>query len=101
MTDEPGGYRLIMPYIVCKSQGGPYDDESFVAGVRMQQINDILERDASTPGKSVFSTYQSPGLLPQLDLVAMQHGYVMESIPWDEHPDDWALVTFKRVGGDD
>jgi hypothetical protein len=29
----------------------------------------------------------------------MRHGYAMTSEPWDEHPDEWALVTFTRIGG--
>lgn len=31
MSEEPE-LSLVMPFVVCTSEGGPYEDESFVAG---------------------------------------------------------------------
>ena len=85
-----------MPFVVCQSQGGPYDDTAFVAGARFGQI----EHEAKTilPGRQK-QWWSEPGLVPQLDLVAMENGLNMTTEPWDEHPDEWVLVTFSRSEG--
>lgn len=83
--DEPG-YEMVMPFVVCASEGGPYDDAAFVAGVRMASIQHALE---ARPAKHV--TYQHPHLLPQLDLVAMNAGYSMTT---EAYSDEWTLCTF-------
>lgn len=85
-----------MPYVVCASVGGPYDDASFVAGIRMQSISERMERDA----EQEFQSWEPVDLVPQLDLIAMMHGYTMESVPWEDHPDEWSLVTFTKASND-
>lgn len=32
MAEEEQEYDLVMPFVVCQSQGGPYDDDAFVGG---------------------------------------------------------------------
>lgn len=91
MSDEEASYGLVMPFTVCQSDGGPYDDAAFVAGYRSGTINAHLERIAPDE----LRIYVEPALLPQLDLIAMRHGYTMVSEPWADHPDEWALATFK------
>lgn len=98
MWDE--GMSLVMPFVVCTSQGGPYDDAAFVAGVRMQQIDAILAAGPADCGW-VYRVAVEPTLAPQLDLVAMQHGYAMTHEPWEPHPDEWVLATFTRVKASD
>lgn len=86
-------FGLVMPFVVCKSNGGPFDDHAFVAGARYGQI----EEEAKTiDAGGEKSWYAEPGLVPQLDLLAMHHGLTMATVPWDEHPDEWTLVTFSR-----
>ena len=88
-------YGLIMPFIVCASNGGLYDDESFVNGVRYGIWYSLLLLKPSE-----HSNYESPKLVPQLDLLAMNNGYSLsvESID-NEYVDEdteWVLVTMKR-----
>lgn len=84
-------YELVMPFVVCRSQGGVYDDEAFVAGYEAGQIDAALR--AAAPMGVEMRRYVHSALLPQLDLIAMEHGYQITSYPWDEHPDEWTLVT--------
>jgi hypothetical protein len=93
MADEPG-FELVVPFVCCQSQGGRYDDESFVAGARMEQIRWELKKEPDE-----LQTYTYPALCGQLDLIAMDAGYTVEFEPWEDHPDEWTLATFTRVGG--
>lgn len=43
-----------------------------------------------------WGAYVYPAMVPQYDLLAMHLGYSMATEPWDEHPDEWTLVTFTR-----
>lgn len=89
VEDEEGSWELVMPFVVCASQGGPYDDEAFVAGIRLQQLWHRLE----VGDPDVLSEYVPPELVPQLDLLAMHLGYTLTAEP---HNEDWALVAFRR-----
>lgn len=89
MSEE---YGLVMPFICCKSNGGEYDDASFVAGARMQAVSERCER-----GDAVIRSWEPTALIEQLDLVAMRYGYVMTMRePWVEAPDEWTLVELTR-----
>lgn len=96
MADElepEAEYGLVMPFVVCQSQGGPYEDRSFVAGARYAQI----EHEAATIATGRQKEwYAEPELVPQLDLVAMKLGLTMTSVAWTERPDEWTLVTMSR-----
>lgn len=98
---EPTRYGLLMPFIACKSLGGRYEDEAFVAGARFGKL--AAELEARQPDE--HQSYEYPAMIPQLDLLAMHLGYRLEHEPWDEHPDNWTLVTFTRPvsadGGDE
>lgn len=89
--DEPE-YGLVMPFVVCHDQGGPYDPEAFVAGWNAGVIDALLPI-VREHGCTV-EKYVDPRLVPQLDLIAMRCGYTLTSEPWDEHPDEWTHVTF-------
>lgn len=88
-------YGLVMPFVVVKSKGGPYDDDSFVAGWRAGVIDKQLEAHDSpaVDGESPISV--ETALLPQLDLIAMSHGYHMKFVPWTD--EFWSLVTFTPI----
>ena len=83
-------YELVMPFVVCRSQGGPYDDEAFVAGCRFRELKFRLEVGRPT----TLVTFESPDLIPQLDLLAMDLGYHIVHIPWPEASEEWEQVTF-------
>jgi hypothetical protein len=93
MSDEPG-YQMVMPFVVCQSQGGPYEDRSFVAGVQAGSLDHSL-----STGPSPTAVYLHPDLVPQADLLAMRHGYSLTTEPWVERPDEWVLCTFMIMSG--
>jgi hypothetical protein len=92
--EQPEGYEMAYPLVVCQSNGGPYDDDAFVAGAQLGQIVAEL-RERQPP---LYERYVDSALVPQIDLVAMHEGYAMQAEPWDEHPDEWTLVTLRRQG---
>lgn len=93
MTDpedrEEARYEPVLPFVVCKTQGGPYDDVSFVVGYGCGVIYQELQSGRPAPH------WMPADSLPLLDLIAMRHGYVMTAEPWDEHPEQVA-VSFER-----
>lgn len=103
MTPEPGDsfdapdgdqYSLVMPFVVCRSQGGPYDDDSFVAGVVFGQHNAQLERGGVIDNGVIKPGFPVPTpLVAQLDLLAMSHSYTLTAEPVDGM-DEWTQVTY-------
>lgn len=92
MSDQPAEFGLVMPFIVC-APDGPYDGASFVAGYQCAFIDARL-----ASGELWVKEYVASGIVAQLDLLAMRHGYSLKSEPWDEHPEEWTLVELTRVG---
>ncbi len=84
--------ELEMPFVVCQSQGGPYDDESFTAGYTAG----LLDADLRSAGWArVERGFPIPTqLVPQADLIGMRHGYTIETTPWEDAPDEWTFVAF-------
>lgn len=82
-------YGLVMPFVTVASNGGPHDDESYVAGCAMGLLDAILK--VSCPRESVPVRESS---LAQADLLAFRYGYItrVEST----EVDGWAMVTFLR-----
>ena len=95
MSDaDEAEYGLVMPFVVCASDGGPYDDAAFVAGCRFGHDAEKVKlggRDVQSWGFVVMTP-----MVPQYDLLAMHHDFVMTSEPWEDHPDEWTFVTFAR-----
>jgi hypothetical protein len=88
------GYELLYPFIVCKTHGGPYDDDTFVAGVQVGWVDRTLATAAALGITPVAFTARTV-LLKQLELVGMAHDFpVMEMEDTDIH--EWTLVTFYR-----
>jgi hypothetical protein len=97
MNDEHEA-ELVMPFVVCKSEGGPFEDEAFVCGVRFGQHRYEL---STCQGVIMWADYITPQMVPQYDLLAMDLGFVMTIEPADvesceDHPYDWVLAVFKR-----
>lgn len=86
MSDEEPGYGLLMPFVVCESQGGPYADTPFVSGYRIGRLDAQLEYERPP----LWEGYVSPGDVPQIDLVAMRYGY---TTTFEPHDDDWTSVS--------
>lgn len=92
--EDNGGWGLVFPFVVCESHGGPYADEPFVAGYQAGGIDTALGAAKALGATSARFTVRSP-LMPQLELIAMHHGFpVVQVVAWEEHPDEWSVVTF-------
>lgn len=87
MSDD-ADYSLVMPFVVCRSQGGPYDDQSFVAGWEMGALDALL---ANFPTRRFGRTVRTASM-PQVELIAMRYGYTVEA----ETTDEWTTATFTR-----
>lgn len=82
-----------MPFVVCKSNGGTLDDESFVNGYACGMI-DVSLRLSKTLEQSPPEQTVRAVVLPQLDLIAMRNGYIMD-VRKSKSP-AWAYVSFDR-----
>lgn len=94
MSEELGEaeYGMVMPFVVCASQGGPHEDGAFVAGFECGKLDTLLEHVHPPTHDGMYRTDS----MPQIDLIAMRHGYVMTAEPWDEHPDQWTRVILEQ-----
>lgn len=90
-NDPADPVELIYPFVVCTSNGGPYDDEAFVAGVRFGVLMYRMLRDDPIIQDSTFTE-----LLPQLDLAAMHSSYTLTSALWTEDP-KWCIVCLRKI----
>jgi hypothetical protein len=96
------GYSLLVPLIATASNGGSFDDDDFVAGAQVGMAWGQMQAG----GLVMEGPYQRV-LVPQLDLMAMHHGYTMTEIRPDHLDDDdepdplWAFFNFKRVTDED
>lgn len=93
MDQPPSEFGLVMPFVTCTSNGGPHDDGTFVAGYECGQIDAELALAASIHAQP-RERYVSTDSVPQVDLIAMRHGFHMTAEPWGKHPDEWTLVKF-------
>lgn len=87
-------YSLVMPFILCTSEGGPYDDEAFVAGYECGWLDSHLETCKSllaTPD----SRYVHTNVLRQLDLICMSHSFRLTKGQVDDSG-EWTWVTFTK-----
>jgi hypothetical protein len=85
----------VMPFVLCRSGGGPYDDEAFSSGWRLGAIGATL----AGPGISALSDSIRADERVQADLLAMACGYAMRVDP-GTNP-EWLFVTFTRTADDD
>lgn len=92
MDEEEPAYELVMPFVVCQTQGGPYDDEAFVAGWILGALDVRLEQLAADRRPLTISVRAAS--LPQVELLAMKHGYLTAVEPYEDAPDEWSTVTF-------
>lgn len=87
---EPTEFELMLPFVVTRSHGGPYDDSSYVAGFELGQICGMLPY-VDEMERPVHTTN-----LPCLDLAAMREGFEITSR--EEIDDTWTQVKFERIG---
>lgn len=93
MNEQDSGYGLVMPFVVCTSEGGPHDDSPFVAGFECGRVDALLQY--ATPAE--YETVVHTENLPQLDLIAMRHDYVLTERGPDDVSPDLVAVRFTRA----
>lgn len=93
MSDqEDAEYEMVMPIVLAKSNGGPFDDAAVVAGMTcgaLQQELAMTKILHTLP----HERYVDAQLLRQVDLIAMRHGYVTRLGELDE-ASGWQAVAF-------
>lgn len=87
--DDQEAYDLVMPFILTKSQGGPYDDDAFVAGWRLGQIDAVLAHEGAE-----WSGIVPTADLPQADLLAMRRDMVLLQTPTED--DEWTFIRIHQ-----
>jgi hypothetical protein len=98
--DEDGeGYELLMPFVVTKSHGGPWDDESFVAGWELGRLDAALGQAEGidfTRSLTVTAQIRTDGV-PQAELIAMKHGFVLTAREVDPGvAPGWSILDITR-----
>ncbi|MCI3246288.1 hypothetical protein [Streptomyces spinosisporus] len=88
-----GEYEAVMPFVLTKSQGGPFDDGAFVAGMTCGALDQELTITAALHTLP-RERYIDARFLKQVDLIAMRHGYRIELGDLDE-PSGWQVVRFE------
>jgi hypothetical protein len=82
--------QTVMPFVLCRSNGGPHDDAAFMSGWRLGEIAALLDQ----PGVSAVADAVRVEEREQADLIAMAYGYAMAI---DGTKDGWLSVTFTRT----
>lgn len=88
---DAGSYDLVMPFVTCKSNGGPHDDTAYVAGFEMGALDANLG-NARAMGVLATHTMIHAANREQADLIAMKHGYSAKFTDIEESP-DWLHLT--------
>ncbi len=88
-------FEMVMPFVVCESQGGVYDDDAYVAGFEAGRLDmALLLATPLLPGSEIKDPvpYHTANL-PQLDLVAMRHGVTL--IAEESEEPGWTYLTLE------
>jgi hypothetical protein len=85
--DDDAHLEFVMPFVACASAGGRYDDDAYVAGYECGRVDALLGQ-----GPRSASAVVHEGNLEQLDLIAMNHGYIIVK----EH-EEYGLVNVRFV----
>lgn len=91
--DQPEQHAmgLVMPFVVAKSNGGTLDDLSFACGWDCGALYGELDA-CHRLGAAPAGRWVKPEILPQLDLIAMEHGFVPR-LGEVEHGYRWVSFT--------
>ena len=93
MSDtEEGQYEMVMPIVLAKTNGGPFDDAAVVAGMTCGALEQELTMTAALHTLP-HERYIDVPLLKQVDLIAMKHGYTLKLGEVDE-PSGYQHVGF-------
>lgn len=105
---QPMAMTLVVPFVVCASNGGPYDDESFAAGFQAGVVDRMLAVALGVGAERVSVPFAvRTALVRQLELIGMHRYFpIVEVAEIEESPDypampEWSLVTFSTREDDD
>lgn len=99
VPDGPDGdeFEILVPFIVCKSEGGVFDDDSFTAGFECATVYADLKYAKGAPSGLPMTPHEAvlrTDNVKQIDLLAMHLGYKTRAVVWDEDP-AWSVVFFE------
>jgi hypothetical protein len=99
MSDEDHevSYEIVMPFVVCASNGGPFEDSAWVAGYEMG----LLAAELRSTTESVIERTVRTANVPQADLLGMDTGFDVESRPAEISGEEWSYVRFTKPGLND
>jgi hypothetical protein len=89
---EDAEMSLVMPFVTCRSEGGPHDDQSYVCGYEMGKLDATLRNGI---GLNYYELTIHTENVPQADLIAMEHGYAMTATQSTDVP-EWTFAVFRR-----
>lgn len=89
---EEDEYGLVMPFVLVKSHGGEFDDGAFVAGMTCGALDQELTVTAALHTLP-RERYIDVRYIPQVDLIAMRHGYQIRLGDLDD-TGEWQVVEF-------
>lgn len=95
---DESGYALVMPFVICKSNGGPLEDHAFVIGYSLGKIDAELEI-CETLHSMPYPRYVRVEAVQQLDLIAMRYGFVLRLGEKDDS-EEWQEVHFDKYLND-
>jgi hypothetical protein len=85
VTDDE--HELERPFVTTTEHGGPHDDESYLCGFEMGQLDAILNIPHIQNYMMIFQTAS----VKQADLIAMHHNFKMEV---ESQEDEWTTANF-------
>lgn len=104
MSDEQR-YEFFMPFVTTTDAGGPHDPASYIAGFETGALDARLKMLAAIPVVE-WRTVLHRENLPQVDLIAMAHGYAITEEPVEDDGEtenieavraEWAILRFDKV----
>lgn len=98
---EPDGVEIVVPFVVCVSEGGPYDDDAFTAGFECGSVDARMKAIDDAGGKGLTVTVRTANVR-QLELHAMNRGF--PNVDVNDHAGEyagWSTVSFTADPDDD
>jgi len=90
-------YELAVPFTVCASNGGPFEDGAYVAGYEMGLLAGEFNFTTDPAIEQVIRTDN----VTQADLLAMHYGWKLESRPDAIYGSEWSHIRCTRIDGRD
>lgn len=93
-TEPEREMDLVMPFVTVTSKHGPHDDESYVAGWEMGKLDTVLGLMPDSPLPATYNLTVRSDNQPQVELIAMKHGY--SAIVTESDTEGWSYVELTK-----